>query len=84
MAAGDALLSQCGLQGRNGGGENIRLLKHLRSMWPIQRAEHSAVVELHAFIQFYYRELVPARLGAPVLVLRRQTEARDTFSSEFT
>lgn len=73
MAAGDALLGQCGLHGRNGGGENVRLLKHLRSVWPIQRAEHGAVVELHPFIQFNYRELVPARLGAPVFVLRGQT-----------
>lgn len=36
MAAGDALLSQSGLQGRNGRGENVGLLKHLRSIWPVQ------------------------------------------------
>lgn len=74
MAAGDALLGQCGLHGRNGRGENVRLLEHLRGMWPIQRAEHCAVVEFHPFIQLNYRELVPARLGAPVFVLRSQTE----------
>lgn len=84
MAAGDALLSQCGLHSRNGGGENVRLLKHLRGMWPIQWAEHSTVVELHPLIQFNYRELVPARLGAPVFVLQSQTEAVDTSSSEIT
>ncbi len=80
MAAGDALLGQCGLQGRNWRGENVRLLKHLRSVWPIQWAEHSAVVELHPLIQFNDRELVPARLGAPVFILGSQTEVEHTFS----
>lgn len=54
MAARDAFLSQGGFHGRNGGGENVRLLKHLRNMWPIQGAEDSTVVELHSFIQFNY------------------------------
>lgn len=79
MAAGDALLSKRGLQSRNGGGENVRLLKHLRSIWSIQWAEHSAVVQLHPLVQFNYRELVPPRLGAPVFILRR-----DTSGSEIT
>lgn len=75
MAAGDALLGQSGLHGGNGGGENVRLLKHLWSVWPVQWAEHSAVVQLHAFIQLNHGELVPTRLGAPVFILWRQTEA---------
>lgn len=70
MAAGDALLRQGGLHGGNGGGENVRLLKHLGSMWPIERAEHGAVVKLHSFVQFNHRELVPAGLGTPVFVLQ--------------
>lgn len=84
MAAGDALLGQRGLHGRNGGRENVRLLKHLRGMWPIQRAEHSAVVQLHPLVQLDYRELVPAGLGAPVFILRSQTEAAYASSSEIT
>lgn len=80
MAAGDALLSQRGLHCRNGGGENVGLLEHLRGMWSIQWAEHSAVVELHPLVQLDHRELVPARLGAPVFVLRSRTQA----SSEIT
>lgn len=60
MAAGDALLGQGGLHGGDGGGEDVRLLKHLRSVRPIQRAENRAVVELHPFVQLDYRELVPA------------------------
>lgn len=73
MATGDALLSQCGLHGRNRRWEDVRLLKHLRSMWSIQWAEHSAVVELHTLEQFNYRELIPARFGAPVFVLQSKT-----------
>lgn len=80
MAAGDALFSQRGLHGRNGGGENVRLLENLRSVWPIQRAEHGAVVELHSFIQFNYRELVPTWLGAPVFILRSHTGEGDTIN----
>lgn len=81
MAAGDALLCKGGLQSRNGGGENVGLLEHLRSMWPVQRAEHSAVVELHSFIELNYRELVPARLGAPVFILQTQTEKHSEFKA---
>lgn len=84
MAAGDALLGQRGLHGRNGGGEDVRLLQHLRGMWPIQRAEHGAVVQLHPLVQLDYRELVPAGLGAPVFVLRSQTEAACASSSQIT
>lgn len=84
MAAGDALLGQCGLHSRDGGRENVRLLKHLRDMWPIQRAEHSAVVQLHPLVQLDYGELVPAGLGAPVFILRRQTEAACASGSEIT
>lgn len=72
MAAGDALLSQRGLHCRNGGGENVGLLEHLRGMWSIQRAEHSAVVELHALVQLDHGELVPSGLGAPVFILESQ------------
>lgn len=79
MAAGDTLLGKRGLQSRNGGGENVRLLKHLRSMWSIQWAEHSAVVQLHPLVEFNYRELVPPRFGAPVFILQR-----DTSGSEIT
>lgn len=75
MAAGDALLGQSGLHSGNGGGENVRLLKHLWSVRPVQRTEHCAVVQLHPFIQLDDGELVPARLGAPVFILWRQTEA---------
>lgn len=74
MAACDALLRQRGLHCGNGGGEDVGLLQHLRGMWSIQRAKHSAVVELHALIQLDYRELVPAGLGAPVFVLQSQTQ----------
>lgn len=69
MATGDAFLSQGGLHGGDGGGENVGLLKHLRGVWPIQRAEDGAVVELHSFVKFNYRELLPARLCAPVFIL---------------
>lgn len=69
MATGDPLLRQGGLHGGDRRGENVRLLKHLRSVWPVQRAEHGAVVELHSFIEFNHRELIPARLGAPVFIL---------------
>lgn len=70
MAAGDALLCQRGLHCGNGRGEDVGLLEHLRGMWSIQRAKHSAVVELHALVQLNHRELVPAGLGAPVFVLQ--------------
>lgn len=70
MATCDALFSQGGLHSRNGRGENIRLLKNLRSVRSIQRAEHGAVVQLHSFIEFNYRELVPTGLGAPVFILQ--------------
>lgn len=74
VAAGDALLRQRGLHRRDGRGENVRLLQHLRSVRSVQRAEHCAVVELRPLVQFNHRELVPARLGTPVLVLQKQTE----------
>lgn len=80
VAAGDALLRQRGLHRRDGGRENVRLLQHLGGVRPVQRAEHCAVVELRSLVQFNHRELVPARLGAPVLVLQNQTEARVSFS----
>lgn len=70
MAAGDALLRQRGLHSGNGGGEDVGLLEHLRGVRSIQRAEHSAVVQLHALVQLDHRELVSAGLGAPVFVLR--------------
>lgn len=54
MTASDAFLSQGGLHGRNRGGEYVRLLKHLRRMRSIQRAEHGAVVQLHSFIELDY------------------------------
>lgn len=71
MAAGDALLSQRGLHGGNRGGEDVGLLQHLRGVRAIQRAEHGAVVQLHALVQLDHGELVSARLGAPVLVLQK-------------
>lgn len=73
MAAGDAFLSQGGLHGGDGRRENVRLLEHLRGVRPIQRAEDGAVVKLHSFVKFDDRELVPARLGAPVFVLLHLT-----------
>lgn len=73
MATGDAFLSQGGLHGGDGRGENVRLLKHLRRVWPIQRAEDGAVVKLHSFVKFDYRELIPASLCAPVFILTGET-----------
>lgn len=73
MAASDAFLRQRGLHCGNGGGEDVGLLEHLRGMWSIQRAEHSAVVELHALVQLDHRELVSAGFGAPVFVLQGRT-----------
>lgn len=81
VAAGDALLSQCGLHRCNGWWENVGLLQHLRSVGSVQGAEHCAVVELRSLVQFNHRELVPAWLGAPVFVLQNQTAARVTLSS---
>lgn len=76
VAAGDALLRQRGLHRGDRGRENVRLLQHLRSVGSVQRAERRAVVELRSLVQLDHRELIPAGLGAPVFVLRRQTAGR--------
>lgn len=73
VAAGDALLRQRGLHRRDRGWENVRLLQHLRGVRSVQGAEHRAVVELRSLVQFNHRELVPAKLGAPVFVLQNQS-----------
>lgn len=82
MTAGDAFLRQRGLYCGNGGGEDVGLLEHLRGMRSVQRAEHSAVVELHALVQLDHRELVSAGLGAPVFVLQSQTQTHTQAGSE--
>lgn len=82
MAAGDALLRQRGLHCGNGGGEDVGLLEHLRGVRAIQRAEHSAVIELHALVEFDHRELISAGLGAPVFVLQSQTQTQMHASNE--
>lgn len=53
-------------------------------MWSIQRAEHSAVVELHALVQLDHRELVPAGLGAPVFILQSHKVRHAQASGEVT
>lgn len=70
MAAGDAPLSDRGLHGTDGRGENVGLLEDLGQDGTVQGAEGCGVVLLCALVELQHRELVPPGLRVPVLVLQ--------------
>lgn len=82
MTAGDASLGDGGLHGTDSRGEDVRLLEDLRQNRAVQGAEGCGVVLLRPLVQLQHGELVPTRLGVPVLILEGEKVFRKTGQAE--